>query len=90
MVDEVKEGLASGIPYEVFYNHGLEFRFIAQYLNNEFDDYNDFVEKLKIAIGQFAKKQMTWFRKDKSIHWVNMQGNYIEEASNLIDNFLNE
>ena len=88
MIDEVRTGLASGVPYEVFYNHGLEYRFIAQYLNNEFENYDDFVEKLKIAIGQFAKKQMTWFRKDKSIHWVNMQGNYIEEASNLIDNFL--
>ena len=90
MIDEVRIGLASGVPYEVFYNHGLEYRFIAQYLNNEFENYDDFAEKLKIAIGQFAKKQMTWFRKDKSIHWVNMQDNYIKEASNLIDNFLNK
>ncbi|MDR0413032.1 MAG: tRNA (adenosine(37)-N6)-dimethylallyltransferase MiaA [Dysgonamonadaceae bacterium] len=88
MIDEVKAGLASGIPYEVFYNHGLEYRFIAQYLNNEFAGYDDFFEKLKTAIGQFAKKQMTWFRKDQSIHWINMEGNYIEEASGLIDTFL--
>jgi tRNA dimethylallyltransferase len=90
MIDEVKKGIESGIDYNIYYNLGLEYRFIAQYLNNEFDGFNDFYEKLKIAIGQFAKKQMTWFRKDKTIKWLNMDDNYIKEASNLIDSFLSK
>jgi tRNA dimethylallyltransferase len=90
MLDEVKKGLESGIGYDVYYNLGLEYRFIAQYLNNEFDNFNDFYEKLKMAIGQFAKRQMTWFRKDKTIKWLNMNDDYMKEASNLIDSFLSK
>ena len=88
MIAEVQAGLDAGISYEVFYRHGLEFRFIAQYLNGEFESYDDFVEKLKIATGQFAKRQMTWFRKDKSIRWIDMKKDYLQEASMLVDNFL--
>lgn len=88
MIDEVKQGLDAGVGYEVFYNLGLEYRFIARYLNGEFGSYDEFVEKLKIAIGQFAKRQMTWFRKDPSIHWLDMHGDPVAEASQLIEAFL--
>ena len=41
-----------------------------------------------IAIGQFAKRQMTWFRKDASIHWLDMHGDAVAQASERIDAFL--
>jgi len=88
MIDEVRQGLEAGVSYEAFYNLGLEYRFIARYLNNEFGSYDEFVEKLGIAIGQFAKRQMTWFRKDASIHWLDMHGDAVAQASERIDAFL--
>ncbi|MDE5708578.1 MAG: hypothetical protein K2I32_03885, partial [Alistipes sp.] len=88
MIDEVRQGLAAGVSYDAFHNLGLEYRFIARYLNDEFDSYEEFVEKLGIAIGQFAKRQMTWFRKDASIRWLDMHGDPVGEASRLIDAFL--
>lgn len=88
MIDEVRQGLEAGVGYDAFYNLGLEYRFIARYLNSEFDSYDEFVEKLRIAIGQFAKRQMTWFRKDASIRWLDMHGDPVAQASQWIDAFL--
>lgn len=88
MIDEVKRGLEAGVSYDAFYNLGLEYRFIARYLKGEFADYEEFVEKLRIAIGQFAKRQMTWFRKDPAIRWLDMHGDPVAQASQWIDAFL--
>ncbi|MCM1151842.1 MAG: tRNA (adenosine(37)-N6)-dimethylallyltransferase MiaA [Alistipes sp.] len=88
MIDEVRQGLEAGVPYEAFYNLGLEYRFIARYLRGEFSGYDEFVEKLYTAICQFAKRQMTWFRKDASIRWLDMQGDPLAEAARRIDAFL--
>ena len=45
---------------------------------------------LAIAIKQFAKRQMTWFRRDGAIHWLRMDGQPVEEACELITAFLAE
>lgn len=49
-------------------------------------------EELKLLLGtaikQFAKRQMTWFRRDPSIHWLDMAKNPVRQASALIDEFL--
>jgi len=90
MIDEVKRGLEAGIGYEAFYNLGLEYRFIARYLNGEFSGFDEFYEKLRTAICQFAKRQMTWFRRDTSIRWLNMHGDPLAEASLWIEEFLKE
>ncbi len=74
MVDEVKALLDGGIPPEDLIYYGLEYKFVTQYLTGEFN-YNDMYQKLNSAIHQFAKRQMTWFRKMEKegteIHWVN-------------------
>ena len=73
MVDEVKGLLARGISSENLCYYGLEYKLITQYLTGQLS-YNDMVSKLNIAIHQFAKRQMTWFRgmerKGTVIHWV--------------------
>ncbi len=73
MIDEVQALLHKGVPTEVLVYYGLEYKFIAQYLANEFS-YNTMVEKLNVAIHQFSKRQMTWFRKMEregfTIHWI--------------------
>jgi len=73
MVEEVKGLLDSGIKPEDLIYYGLEYKFLTQYLTGEIS-YDYMVEKLNISIHQFAKRQMTWFRKmEKSgfnIHWL--------------------
>ena len=73
MVDEVKRLLESGIAPEDLIYYGLEYKFVTQYIIGELG-YEEMVEKLGIAIHQFAKRQMTWFRgmerKGVEINWV--------------------
>lgn len=73
MVDEVRGLMQNGLSAEDLCYYGLEYKFITQYLTNILT-YNEMVEKLNVAIRQFAKRQMTWFRgmerKGATIHWV--------------------
>lgn len=73
MVDEVKGLLERGIPAENLLWYGLEYKFITKYLLGELT-YDRMKEQLAIAIHQFAKRQMTWFRgmerRGTTIEWV--------------------
>lgn len=73
MVAEVQGLLDQGIKPEDLIYYGLEYKFITQHLCGEMD-YKTLVEKLYIAICQFSKRQMTWFRrmerKGLKIHWI--------------------
>ena len=73
MVDEIRGLLDSGVPASVLLGYGLEYKFVTQYLLGELT-YDQMREHLAIAIHQFAKRQMTWFRgMERSgvrIHWV--------------------
>ncbi|MDD4210749.1 MAG: tRNA (adenosine(37)-N6)-dimethylallyltransferase MiaA, partial [Bacteroidales bacterium] len=62
MIDEVKFLLDSGIKPESLIYYGLEYKFITLYLTHMLS-YETMVEKLRIAIHQFAKRQVTWFRR---------------------------
>jgi tRNA dimethylallyltransferase len=64
MIEEVKLLLDSGISMENLFYYGLEYRFISQYLTGTMN-YDTMVSKLCIAIGQFAKRQQTWFNRMK-------------------------
>ena len=74
MVDEVQELLEEGLGAEDLIYYGLEYKYITQYITGDLD-YETMVEKLNTAIKQFAKRQMTWFRKMERegarIHWLN-------------------
>ncbi len=73
MIDEVQALLDSGIAPDDLIYYGLEYKFVTQYLQGEFS-YNYMVEHLNIAIRQFAKRQMTWFRhmerNGAKINWI--------------------
>ncbi len=86
MVEEVGGLLRSGIAPEALTYYGLEYKFITLYLTGELT-LQDMTEKLNIAIHQFAKRQMTWFRKMERegtvIHWID--GNLtLEEKVNKV------
>ncbi len=73
MIEEVEGLLRSGIAPEALTYYGLEYKFITLYLTGELT-LQEMTEKLNIAIHQFAKRQMTWFRKMERegtvIHWI--------------------
>ena len=73
MVDEVKALLEEGISPEDLIYYGLEYKFVTEYLMGQ-TSYDEMFTRLEIAIHQFAKRQMTWFRgmerRGFKIHWI--------------------
>lgn len=73
MVDEIRGLLDGGIPADDLIYYGLEYKYVTEYAVGRLT-YEEMFEKLEIAIHQFAKRQMTWFRgmerRGTTIHWV--------------------
>lgn len=73
MIEEVENLLTNGLPRERLSYFGLEYKFIGNYLNGELNR-NDLFQKLNSAIHQFAKRQMTFFRRmerrEIKINWM--------------------
>lgn len=73
MVEEIKGLLDRGIPAENLLYYGLEYKFITEYVIGK-TSYEEMLRGLEIAIHQFAKRQMTWFRgmerRGFTIHWI--------------------
>ena len=73
MVDEVKALLEEGIPADDLIYYGLEYKFVTEYLTGQ-SSYDEMFTRLEIAIHQFAKRQMTWFRgmerRGFKINWI--------------------
>lgn len=88
MIEEVDNLLKSGVSETFMIKLGLEYKFITQYLKGEYSSLEEMKELLATAIKQFAKRQMTWFRRDASIHWLDMTGDPFAEACEKIDAFL--
>ena len=76
MVDEIRGLLDAGVPAETLISYGLEYKFVTLYLTGQLS-FDEMRQKLAIAIHQFAKRQMTWFRgMERSgvrIHWTEVR-----------------
>ncbi|MDD5031468.1 MAG: tRNA (adenosine(37)-N6)-dimethylallyltransferase MiaA [Patescibacteria group bacterium] len=87
MVEEVKKLHEEGVSWKRLESFGLEYKYISLYLQEKLV-YEEMVEKLFIATRQFAKKQMTWFKRwekqGRKIYWVKDK----EEAEKLVEKFL--
>lgn len=88
MVDEVKSLINSGVTPDQLIYYGLEYKFLTQYLLGELS-YEQMVNGLEIAIHQFAKRQMTWFRgmenrRGFKIHWLPWNMDKSEFVDNVI------
>ena len=90
MVDEVRRLLENGASVEFMLKLGLEYRCITQLLTGEFESEEAMCAELSLAIKRFAKRQMTWFRRDKEIHWLDMHGDFQAQAENLIRAFITQ
>lgn len=73
MVDEVRALLDSGVNADDLIYYGLEYKYVTEYVIGRIS-YDEMFSRLEIAIHQFAKRQMTWFRgmerRGLAIHWV--------------------
>jgi len=83
MIQEVKKLHKSGVSFKRLEEFGLEYRYIAQYLQKKID-YQEMIDKIQKESEKFAKRQMTWFKKDKRIKWVKTY----KKAEELTKNFL--
>lgn len=92
MVEEVQKLLESGIAPEDLIYYGLEYKYITLYLTGK-TDYRTMVDQLNVAIHQFAKRQMTWFRKMERegmrIRWID-GGLPLEEKVEFVRKWLAE
>ena len=73
MIEEVKQLLNQGIAPEDLIYYGLEYKFVTEHIIGKLS-YDEMVQQLEIAIHQFAKRQMTWFRgmerRGIKINWI--------------------
>jgi tRNA dimethylallyltransferase len=88
MVDEVKKLIDDGIDTETLIYYGLEYKYITLYLTGKLS-YADMVKDLEIAIHQFAKRQMTWFRgmerRGINIHWLDGESPMEEKVESILE-----
>ncbi|MFA6306334.1 MAG: tRNA (adenosine(37)-N6)-dimethylallyltransferase MiaA [Patescibacteria group bacterium] len=88
MVDEVKRLRGRGLSFKKLEAFGLEYKFIALYLQGELR-YDETAEKLNIAINQFAGRQLSWFRRwqrqGRKINWVKNTGQAVKVVSGFLE-----
>lgn len=87
MVDEVRAILSTGVKPEDLIYYGLEYKFLTLYIIGQLT-YDEMVSQLEIAIHQFAKRQMTWFRgmerRGLHIHWLDATLPTDEKINNVL------
>lgn len=88
MVQEVAELRLQGVSDEFLEGLGLEYRYILRYLQGTLPSEDALIDELGRAIKRFAKRQVSWFKKDKDVHWLDMEADPAAEAAALIDAFL--
>ena len=87
MTDEIRGLLQSGISPEDLIYYGLEYKFVTQYVIGQLT-YEEMFSQLEIAIHQFAKRQMTWFRgmerRGFTIHWIDATKSNEQKVEEII------
>jgi tRNA dimethylallyltransferase len=88
MVQEVQRLLDEGISHQRLEALGLEYRYVSRWLLGAFGSEDEMVQRLKYAIHDFTRRQLTWFRKEKRIVWIH-GGNW-EQAEGIVSEFLTD
>ncbi len=83
MIDEIKNLKKIGLSWQRIDNFGLEYRFVSRYLRGIITK-KEMIEKILSESWKFAKRQMTWWKRDQNIIWIS---NY-PKAKKLIYDFL--
>lgn len=88
MIEEVKNIVRLGATPEFLEKLGLEYRYTYRYISGHYPSFEDYRAELYKEICHFAKRQMTWFRKEKNIIWLDTSRDPLAEARELIDRFM--
>lgn len=85
IIEEVQSLHVNGLPYERLMELGIEYKYISQYLLNTIthDEMCTLIETKSI---QYAKRQMTWLKRDTSIIWVNLED--LESIEKILSEFI--
>jgi len=88
LIKEVSDLLEEGLTPEQLYFYGLEYRYVTQFITGEIE-YGEMFKKLNTAIHQFAKRQMTWFRRMEKngikINWLDGNLSSKEKLAKIMD-----
>jgi tRNA dimethylallyltransferase len=90
MIGEVRNLLDEGVSFERLEALGLEYRFVARFLRGEYASEEELFDELGRAIYRFAMRQLAWFRRDKSIIWLDHTADHQEQAFELIESFIKQ
>ena len=88
MLDEVADLRANGATDAFLEGLGLEYRYILRYLTGQIPTLDGLRDELGRAIKRFAKRQMVWFKKDRDVLWLDMEGDFLTQAVRAVEGFL--
>lgn len=88
MLQEVERLIAAGVPLDVLDSLGLEYRHITRFLTGGYGSEEELLDKLETAIYRFSRRQLSWFKKDESIVWLDTNQDYVAQARRLVDAFI--
>lgn len=84
IVDETKNLIKGGISKKRIREIGLEYAVILEYLDNKISK-DELIEKMQTKVRQYAKRQLTWFKKEGNVFWFDITDkNYLDKVENLI------
>jgi len=87
LVDEVKSLMEKGYKRDMNSMKGIGYKEVMDYLEGN-TSYEEMVEILKQSTRHYAKRQLTWFRRDERINYINAKSNVLEEADKLVEEWL--
>jgi len=90
MIDEVRNLLSDGVSFARLDGLGLEYRFVARFLQGEYASEEELFDELSRAIYRFAMRQLAWFRRDRSIEWLDHDQDYEQQAFDRIESFIGQ
>lgn len=90
MIDEVAALRANGATDAFLEGLGLEYRHILWYLQGRYQSVDQLCEELGRAIRQFAKRQVSWFKKDRDVLWLDTDGDFLAQATEAVERFLED
>lgn len=84
LLEEGKKLLKNGLTLPRMDQLGLEYRYLAQYLSQQIDQ-QQLIDLLKLKNHQYAKRQMTWFKRDRDINWFDITDKtYIQQVEKTV------
>lgn len=85
VVDEVRNLLKKGVTKKRITELGLEYAVIVEYLDEKIS-LDQMIEKMQNKVRQYAKRQMTWFKKEKEVYWFNITDkNFVPKVEELVN-----